>query len=124
MGSFNHAMTVANPQTGASVTVEALVDTGATFSMLPASQLQALGIQPFRRIRAEIADARVIELPVGHAQFTVLGSSGITLCAFGPEDGPILLGAVTLESLLLAVDPVHQVLVPVDAIMMQVRVRP
>ena len=121
MGSFNHPMTITNPQTGASVTVEALVDTGATFSMLPSSQLQGLGVQQSRRIRAEIADGSVIELPAGEAPITVLDHTATSACVFGPEDGPILLGAVTLESLLLAVDPVHQVLVPVNAIMMQVR---
>jgi hypothetical protein len=39
------------------------------------------------------------------------------LCLISAE-GPVLLGAVALESLLLAVDPVHQRLVPVSAIVM------
>ena len=38
-----------------------------------------------------------------------------TRVTFAEEDQPILVGVVTLEEALLAVDPVGQQLVPVDA---------
>ena len=121
MGTFHHPMTVTNPESGMSLTVDALVDSGATFSVLPTSQLEGLGVRPTRRIRAEVADGRVVEFPLGEASINVLDRSGTSPCVFGPEDGPTLLGMVTLEGLLLGIDPVRQVLVPVDALLMPMR---
>ena len=48
MGTFSVEMMVGNPDSAARETVEALVDTGATFSVMPASLLHRLGIEATR----------------------------------------------------------------------------
>jgi len=115
MGTFTHRIIVTNPDTRSSLTVDALVDTGATFTMVPGSQLEALGLRPTRTVRVTLADGRLQELPMGRAAITVGDRSEISPCLFGPEGSPALLGAVTLEVLLLAVDPARKTLAPMDA---------
>jgi hypothetical protein len=51
--------------------------------------------------------------PVAEAGLSPNGVEVTTPCFIAP-DGPVLLGAVALESLFLAVDPVAKRLVPVD----------
>ena len=48
----------------------------------------------------------------------VLGGETTTWILFGEESSTPLLGALTLESLLLGIDPFDQRLVPVDGILM------
>ena len=95
--------------------VEAVVDTGSTFSVVPASILVGLGVTPQRRIRFRLANNTVTEGDVGDTMVRVLDYQAIRTVVFGPEDGVVLLGADTLEGLLLAVDPVGERLVPVEA---------
>ncbi len=113
MGTFRVPLQVGNPANGLTETVEALVDTGATFSMMPSSLLTALGIEPNRTRTFRIASGERIEYQTGMAVFTVEGYSGDARVIFGPED-QYLMGATTLEDLLLSVDPVHQRLIPVE----------
>jgi predicted aspartyl protease len=83
-----------------------LVDTGATFSIIPEATLVALGIAPSRSAQMQLADGSVIEVQIGNAEFQVNGEASITPCIFGQEGWPTLLAAVTMESLLLAPDHV------------------
>ena len=47
--------------------MEALVDTGSTFTAAPRELLERLGIRPARRQRFRIANGQVIENDVGEA---------------------------------------------------------
>lgn len=58
MGTFSVDLWVGNIFTDAGATVSALVDTGATNSMLPASFLRELGIEPVETRYARVADGR------------------------------------------------------------------
>ena len=65
------------------------------------------------------ADGSTRELPRGTARVTVDGRSVVTPVLFAPtDDAPPLLGAVTLESLGLGVDPIGQRLVPQDLLLL------
>lgn len=98
--------------------VQALIDTGCTYMRVPSTVLRALGIEPAERQRFEMADGREAEYEIGQAQIRLDGRTRYTVVVFG-EDGSVpLLGAVSLESLGLAVDPVRQRLVPVVGLMM------
>lgn len=44
--------------------------------------------------------------------FTAMGVSGVAPVAFGNDDAEPIMGAVTLEALMLMVDPIAQELVP------------
>jgi predicted aspartyl protease len=118
MGSFRVPLEVGKPVNGegrenaATESVTALVDTGATFSMIPASVLERLGIVADDTVLVRIATHDVVEFPVGEASFSAEGRRRRTSpVIFGPENHYIM-GAMALESLLLTVDPVNERLVP------------
>jgi len=112
VGTFFHPITLAT-DTG-SETVEALADTGSTFTTLPSALLERLGVQPHRTIRLRLADGRVQERPVGRVHAQLNGVDDEILCVFGTEDSVPTIGAHTLETFLLGVDPDRHRLVPVE----------
>ena len=59
-----------------------------------------------------------IEMDIGEARVRVQGLETTTTVLFGEEDAPALLGAMTLEGLLLGVDPFNRRLVPVEGLLM------
>jgi clan AA aspartic protease len=99
--------------------LEALVDTGSTFTAVPGRILEGLGVRPVRREPFRLANGQFVESDVGDALVRLQGKETSTPVIFGEPGEEPLLGAVTLESLLLAVDPVHQVLVPVQGLRMR-----
>lgn len=117
MGTISVDMWVGNPFADAGTTVSALVDTGATNPMLPASLLRQLGIAPVEKRFVRVADRRRVELQTAWARFSVQGRNAVGRVAFGPE-GQFLMGATTLEGLALAVDPVDQRLIEQEDLLM------
>ncbi len=116
MGTFNWPIAIASLDGGKSLEVKATVDTGATYTVLPSNLLRRLGVTVTRQARFEMGDGRILEMDVGNAWATINGVSAVTPVVFGEDDTQPLLGAVTMEELLLAVDPVQQRLVPTNAI--------
>jgi predicted aspartyl protease len=113
MGTFFHPITLFSND-GDSQTVEALVDTGSTFSTIPSPVLERLGVQAHRTVRLRLANGQIDERRVGRVLAQWDGVQEETLCIFGgPEDLPTI-GAHTLEAFLLGVDPDGQRLVPVE----------
>ena len=117
MGTFSVDLWVGNLFAEAGTTVSALVDTGATNTMLPASLLHELGIEPVETRFARVADGRRVELQTAWARFSVQGRNAVARVAFGPE-GQYLMGATTLEDLALVVDPVDQRLIEQEDLLM------
>jgi predicted aspartyl protease len=115
VGTCAYPIAVRNPQTGQAVEVNALVNTGATFTALPASPLRGLNVVPVRTLGAELANGSIGQLPLGYVEGQINGHSAQVICSFGPEDIQPLLGATTRESLLLAADPVRKRFVSVRA---------
>ena len=113
MGTFFYPITVIGAG-GQRVTIDALVDAGATFTTLPRDTLLELGITPRREVRLRLADGRSHVQALGHAQVELAGLDGPTYIVFGTNGSPPTIGTVTLEHFLLGVDPVEQRLVPVD----------
>ena len=113
MGTFHCPVRVGRLDGSASETVEALVDTGATYTWIPRPFLERLGIAPTKRRRLQLADGSIIEREAGQILITIDGESVFTLCIFGDADSMPLLGAVTLEECGLAPDPLRQRLIPV-----------
>src|SRR5262245_18499870 len=75
-----------------------LVDTGATDSMAPASELTRIGIQPVGRTTYELADGTLHEYAFGLAQIEFLGEITAGRVIFGPESIEPILGVTALES--------------------------
>ena len=116
MGTFSVPVHIEGP-TGGSAEVTALVDTGATHTLLPSGVLVELGVEEIERIPFQLADERTVEYGVGQVRLRLDGRERTTLVIFGPEDAMPLLGATTLELFNLAVDPVSQSLVSVPGLL-------
>lgn len=92
--------------------VDAVVDTGASDSMFPASLFEQLHIEPDGEYPCFYANGESEIRNYGVASIRIGERTNICPVIFGP-DGHFLLGATTLEFFKLAVDPVGQELVPV-----------
>ena len=116
MGVFNCQISVSSLEGSDPREIEATVDTGATYTVLPAALLGELGIEPARKGIFELGDGRRVEMDIGHAWIKINGTEAPTTIIFGSDDASPRLGAVTLEELQLAVDPVAGRLVPTHSI--------
>jgi predicted aspartyl protease len=123
MGVFKVNAWVWNPSTPEKkVLLELLVDTGATYTVLPESLLKSLGVKPYRVARLRLADNRILEKSLGEIGIEVEGyRASATPVVFGEEEEVYLLGSVTMEQLGLAPDPIAKMLKPVEALLMQIR---
>ncbi len=113
MGTFRHSVTLISADGQRREELEAQVDTGATFSSAPAEVLERLGVRREHPVRLQLANGEVQERSLGFVRVEINGQQNLTPCTFGDSGEPALIGAITLETFLLAVDPVHQRLVPV-----------
>jgi predicted aspartyl protease len=121
MGTFAVTLEVGNQAGDSFRTVEALVDTGATYTVLPASVLRELGVQAHRTSTFELADGSRHEWQMGRTWVRLQEKQEMTLIVFGDDDMGPLLGGVTLEEFLLASDPVRKTLIPVPGLPMTLR---
>ena len=118
MGTFAVTLGVADPQGRRYAEVEVMVDSGATYTVLPASILEGLGVTPHESRGFVLADGSRVERGFGQTWMRLDGRQAMSPVVFWDEDSMPLLGAVTLEIFGLAVDPVNGRLVPVDAFML------
>ncbi|HET9488721.1 MAG TPA: retroviral-like aspartic protease family protein [Methylomirabilota bacterium] len=110
MGQFFVPVRLTGP-TGRTEQVELLVDTGATLVVLPRDLAGRLEVAVHRMQPIIVAGGTEATWPVGEIRIAIDGREVTTPCFIAP-DGPALLGAVALESLFFAVDPVAKRLVP------------
>lgn len=118
MGTFLVQIELGDPEGRRYETVEALVDTGATYTTVPGSTLRRLGVSPHTRGTFVLADSSRIERDIGRTWLKLEEGEEIVPVIFGDEDSQPLLGAVTLEIFRLGVDPVSQRLIPGPGLLM------
>ena len=94
------------------VPVSFLIDSGAVHSLVPGPILRKLGIRPRRRVAFALADGRTITRKVGDAYFEFQGEGGAAPVIFGEKGDEPLLGATTLGSIGLVLDPFKRRLLP------------
>lgn len=116
MGVFNVDLEVGSPEREQYVTVSALVDTGATYTMLPEDLLERLGVKRLQSDIFELADDRLIEYWIGSTTVRLQGRELPVPVTFARPGNPPLVGSTTLEILRLIVDPVNQRLLPAPPI--------
>ena len=95
--------------------LELEVDTGSTFTAVPREMLERLGVPVTRSVLATLADGSSTPVDVGETLLRLEGQEFHTQVIFAEEGEPSLLGVVTLEQALLAVDPVAGRLIPTIA---------
>ena len=89
---------------------EFLVDTDAIDCLVPAKALRRIGIKPEGRDVYELANGATVELPVGFARVSFMGSETVTKVIFGADDVEPILGVVALESTGIGIDPITRTL--------------
>ena len=116
MGTFREPIQLAHPQhVKTAIPLEALVDTGATYTWIPEEMLKRLRIKPIEVRPLKSASGKIIQRKLGLGLVTVRGKTMPTPVLFGDKGSEPLLGAVTLEELGLSVDPIHRTLIPATA---------
>ena len=106
---------IAKPET--TERLEFTVDSGATYSVVPAPVLRKLGIRPLKREKFRLANGKDIVRRKGGAVFKFRDYVGVADVIFGEPGDATLLGALTLEALGLSLDPIRRELKPMPLIM-------
>jgi clan AA aspartic protease len=95
---------------GKKAAVKFLVDSGATYTLLPEKDWKAIGLKPKRTMTFTLADGTEVRRAVSECHITLPQGDGHTPVILGEPDDEALLGAVTLEILGLVLDPFKRVL--------------
>ncbi len=93
-------------------TVKFLVDSGATYSLLPKAVWTAIGLKPKRKLSFTLADGTAIERSISEAHVSFPQGEAHTPVILGEESDEALLGVVTLEILGLVFNPFDRTLQP------------
>ena len=117
MGTFSVTIEAGDPQGQRFRAVEALVDTGASYTTLPEGFLRDLGVIPHAQRPFLLATGGTVEKGIGRTWVRIDGRVEMTIVVFGDDGAPPLLGAVTLEEFGLGVDPLARKLVPVPGLL-------
>lgn len=117
MGTFSVDIEIGSPDGSRYEVVEALVDTGASFSMVPRGMLERLGVTAHDQIPFILADGSRILRDIGWTRIRVNEKSEPSLVVFGETEAETLLGSHTLQGLLLAVDTPNERLVSVPGML-------
>lgn len=97
--------------------LEFLIDSGAVYSVVPTPILERLGIKPLAEQTFRLADGTKIVRKKGIALFKHGDRIGGADVIFGEEGDSLLLGAMTLESLGLSLDPLRRELKPLPLVL-------
>jgi clan AA aspartic protease len=85
-----------------------LVNTGAIDCYVPGNRLREIGIQPEGRRTYELADGTELAVQAGVAQIEFMGEVIGGTVIFGRDDAEPLLGATSLASAGIEIDPQDQ----------------
>ena len=103
---------------GAEATVRFLIDSGATYSLLPEPVWRAIALAPKREMEFVLADGTTVHRAVSECHLSLSQGEGHTPVVLGqPGDAEALLGVVTLEILGLVFDPFRRTLHPMRTLL-------
>jgi predicted aspartyl protease len=105
----------ARPRKGTRLSL--LVDSGATYSLVPGATLRRLGIKPHSVQTFTLADGSQLRRRIGDAIFVIDGKRGASPVIFGQPGDSALLGTVSLEALGLMLDPIRRTLRPLPMVL-------
>ena len=86
-------------------------------SVIPGPVLERLGIKPFAEQEFRLANGDKIVRKRGYALFKYKDRIGVSDAIFGEEGDSLLLGAFSLETLGLCLDPLRRELRPLPMIL-------
>jgi clan AA aspartic protease len=109
MGLTDVSLKIKNPKNPKKVFEgKFLVDSGATYTVVPGAILKGLGIEPAGTEEFSLADGRHITRKVGNALYEYQGIERAAPVLFGEKGDSALLGVFTLEALGLTLDPLKR----------------
>lgn len=109
---------------GVQRSVRFLVDSGATYSLIPLADWQALGLQPKRTLSFILADGTSVKRSVSECHLELPQGEGHTPVILGEAGDEPLLGAVTLEILGLVLNPFSRTLEPMKMMLARATIAP
>lgn len=115
MGLFRVEIQVLGPTGDPGKTLSVLVDTGASYLSLPRNLLTSLGYRAIDQQRVVLASGETAVWDVAEVRVRLQGRERTALAFMAPDQAPQLLGAQTLETFGLGVDPLGKRLIQVDA---------
>lgn len=115
MGLTSVTGTVRGPK-GKRDRIDFLVDSGATYTLLPHDVWTAIGLAPARQLSFTLADGTKVECSVAECWISLPEGSAHTPATLGEPGDEALLGAVTLEGLGLVLNPFNRKLQPMRMI--------
>ena len=92
--------------------IQFLVDSGATYTLLPHDVWQKIGLLPKRSVTFTLADGTTIGRQVSECHIEIAEGEGHTPVILGEPGDEALLGVVTLEILGLKLNPFNRTLEP------------
>ena len=114
VGTFSVDFTIWNQERTESRTLRGLVDTGASYTVLPESILDELGVERRRTRTFKLADGSRREMSLGMVTMELEGQVDDVHVAFGVDESTILVGALALEVFALAADATYRRLIPAE----------
>ncbi len=117
MGHFWVSIEVGRGPSDRFAALDALVDTGATYTWVPRDVLDGLGIVPEEEWPFVLADGREVRYPVAWVQLKIEGRARPTVVVFGEPGSEPILGVFALEGFRLAADPVNHRLISVPGLL-------
>jgi predicted aspartyl protease len=103
--------------------VRFLVDSGAVYSVLRRGDWQALGLKPERDVDFVLADGTSLTRGVSECSIEIEGRKATSPVVLGDTEDEALLGAVTLETLGLQLNPLTRTLQPMRMMLARVPLR-
>lgn len=97
--------------------MEFLIDSGAIYSVVPATILKELGIKPDEEREFILANGQKVSRRLGGARFEYNGHKGHATVIFGEKADSTLLGATALEAMGLALNPLQRELMPLPMVL-------
>jgi len=101
--------------------VRLLLDSGAIYSVLREPDWRALRLKPVREIEFTLADGTAITRGVSEYRFEIRGESATSPVVLGEKDDGALLGAVTLDTLGMMLNPLTREILPMRIALSHVR---
>ena len=119
MGFVKTRVRVSNPSNLSQYAeLELLVDTGATFTLIPSAVSKEIGVEADAKFKLRTADGRFIERDGSIVWVEVEGKGYKVPVIFGEGKDVPVLGITTLEILGLELDPITKKLKPTEYLLL------
>ena len=114
VGTFSVDFVIRNRGNMQAMSLRGVVDTGASYTVIPAPILDELGVEREETLLFSFADGSRRELSIAWAEMELQGHRRSVYVVFGVDSRKILLGAMALETFGMAADAKNHRLIPAE----------